>query len=203
MARMSPEGWNDKEMMARSNSARATHVRDETFQILASKPRHPDAKRSPSKGWNFTVQGVRGWPTKVASTRPVAKSTTLTVWSPCVDANVALSGENAMLIVDFVVLGRPRYRASQCITLRSSASSRRKIRSPCRRHPLHAATAARPQGYPKASSSSAGRKLGISGPQAPPSSHGSQSSPFTTLRGDIVPAFIVEPVTNLLSVKVG
>ena len=70
----------------------------------------PEATMSGSKGWNLTVQGVRGCPTSVATISPDAKSITFTVWSPCVDAKRLRSGENL--------------RASVCERHASSSSSR-------------------------------------------------------------------------------
>ena len=101
---------------------------------------------SGSVGWNFTVHGVRGWPTSVDTTSLLSKSTTLTVWSPCVDAKRRWSAEKATLIVDFVDLGRSKYSATQSLAVLNSANSARKMRSAYWRQLWHATMAPKPAG---------------------------------------------------------
>ena len=65
------------------------------FHTITTDPIQPLTINSGFRGWNFTAQGVRGWPInvyiinkiKTINTRrilPVKKSTIFTVWSPWV-----------------------------------------------------------------------------------------------------------------------
>ena len=53
-----------------------------------------------STGWYLTVHGVRGWPSRLRTRRPVSQHVILTVWSPCVEANVRPSGANEREMVE-------------------------------------------------------------------------------------------------------
>ena len=86
--------------MGLPKSNRSTHSDVLAFHSRTSWSNEPDASTLGFVGWNRTTQGVRLCPASVARHRPVAQSISLTVWSPCVDARVLPSGENAAAMVD-------------------------------------------------------------------------------------------------------
>ena len=98
---------------------------DDISQTRTCIPRQPEATTLASLGWNFTVHGVRGWPTNTrcseegpkegdaplpslglplllllaAPPAGVRRRKILTVWSPCVEASSSPRGQIDMAMV--------------------------------------------------------------------------------------------------------